>query len=120
MIKTSPFADVPPDKQGDMRFLLERVFYALVEEIDKNNTVVKGKVGELQGKVKNLEGAVLKLEACPCPKRHDAKASCPLWLLEKEVLKNKWRNAGIYTGVFLSGAVAYYLVQVALAWMKVG
>jgi hypothetical protein len=118
--RPSPFANVPPDKQGDFRFLLERVYFALAEEIGNQSTLVKGKIGEHEGRINKLGGSVAALEVCPCNKRHAPGETCPLWVLESEVLKNKWRNAGIYSGFFTAGALFYYVTQLVLSYLKVG
>lgn len=118
MARSSPFADIPPDKQNDFRFLLEKVYLALVAEYELNANAVKGKIGEHEGKIKELTASVLGLEACPCNKRHNPGEKCPLFLLESEVLKNKFRNAGIYTGFFTAGALFYYSAQLVMAYLK--
>jgi len=114
-----PFTNIPQDKEQDFRFLLERIYWALKSDIEAHNLATKGKVGEHEGRVLKLEESVNGLEACPCGKRHDPGSKCSLFLLENEVLKNRWRNAGIYTGFFTAGALFYYLAQLALAILKV-
>ncbi len=118
MPTVSPFANLPKDKEQDFRFLLERVYSGLVAKMDVQEGIVKGKIGEHEGKLREMAGAVKALESCPCNKRHDPGETCPLFLLENEVLKNKWRNAGIYTGFFTAGALFYYLAQLGLAVFK--
>jgi hypothetical protein len=120
MARPSPFADIPADKQNDFRYLLEKVYLALAAEQEAVASAVKGKLGEHEGKIKKLEGTVAALEVCPCNKRHEPGKTCPLFLLENEVLKNKWRNAGVYTGFFTAGALFYYLLQLALTFLKLG
>lgn len=118
MAGTSPFADIPPDKQNDYRYLLERVYLLLAADTKSLSDAVKGKIGEHNGRLDKLEGTVGGMEACPCSKRHDPTVECPLWILEKGVLRSKWQNKGIYAGVFLSGAVFYYVAQLVLQYLK--
>lgn len=118
MSRPSPFADIPREKENDFRFLLEKVYLALAAENDNLANVVKGKIGEHDGKIRKLEESVLSLEVCPCNKRHNPGEKCSLFLLENEVLKNKWRNAGIYTGFFTAGALFYYSAQLVMAYFR--
>lgn len=118
MSRINPFADLPPGKENDFQFLLLKVYLALVQEIEGMSTAAKTKIGEHAGKINDLHESVTSLEACPCTKRHNPGEKCPLFLLENEVLKNKWRNAGIYTGFFTAGALFYYSAQLAMAYFK--
>ncbi len=118
MAQPSPFADIPPDKQNDFRFLLERTYQALARENEVFVNAIKGKIGTQEAKIQTLEEAVRGLEICPCNKRHNPGEKCPLFILENEVMRNKWRNRGIYIGCFTSGMVFYYLAQLAIALFK--
>jgi hypothetical protein len=115
----SPFQDIPAGKEDDFRYLLERVYWALVTEFRGTGTALKGKAGENAAKILKLEGAVCHLEHCPCERRLDAGKTCGLWVLEKEVLRNKWRNIGLYTGIFSSGAFVYYLASLLLTYWRI-
>lgn len=114
----SPFANIPPGKENDFQFLLLKVYDALVAKIDNLGTLHKGKLGEHESRINKIEGSTTALEVCPCNKRHDPGTPCPLYLLENEVLRNKWRNAGIKIGLFLAGGIVYHLAQLAMSWMK--
>jgi len=119
MEQPSPFADIPAGKENDFRFLLERVYHALVSEFTVRSNAIKSKLSEHEGKIKNREGSVKGLEACPCDKRLDPGKKCPLWTLEQKVLFNKGRNTGIYTGIFAAGALFYYVSQLILAYLRI-
>lgn len=118
MSRPSPFANIPREKENDFRFLLEKVYLALASESDSLTGIVKGKIGEHTGRIEKLEASVVGLEVCPCNKRHNPGEKCPLFLLESEVLKNKWRNAGVYTGFFTAGALFYYSAQLVMAYFR--
>lgn len=118
MSRPSPFANIPRDKENDFRFLLEKVYLALASESDTLANAIKGKIGVHEGEIGILKMSVAALEACPCNKRHDPGQKCSLFLLESEVLKNKLRNAGIYTGFFTAGALFYYTAQLVMAYLK--
>ncbi len=117
--RPSPFANIPQGKENDFLFLLERFYSALAADAEARHDALKGKLGEHEAKIKKLEADVCSLETCPCDKRLDHGKQCPLWILEKEVLRNKWRNIGIYSGFFTSGALCYYIIQLLLAYWRI-
>lgn len=116
MSRPSPFANIPRDKENDMRFLLERVYSSLSSEID---SAVKARVGEHEGRLTKLEASVKSMEVCPCGKRHDPGTACPLYTLENVVFRSKARNAGLYSGFFMAGMIAYYVLNLIFQYMKV-
>jgi hypothetical protein len=116
--RRSPFADIPADKENDVRFLLERIYYALAGDDDASIAALKGSLDEHRAKILKLEKKAEAEANCPCIKRHDGSKECALWRLEKDVLSNKWRNIGIYTGVFIVGMTAYYLLTLLISYWR--
>ncbi len=116
--RPNPFVDLPEGQENNLRLLLERVYWGLLAEMEKDGIAYKAKLGEQEGKIKKLEASTTALCVCPCGKRHDPGSPCPLYLLENEVYRNKWRNTGIKIGLFLAGGIVYHLAQLAMSWMK--
>jgi hypothetical protein len=102
------------DRQN-VPLLLERIYWALGNELDTFATGIKGFLGQHDQRLKGLEEMMDQVERCPCQGSRDPDWKCPLLELALEMGKVKRRLAWLNGGVALLALMLSPLIYLLLS-----
>lgn len=119
MSRLSPLSDLPPGKENDFRFLLERVYQSLAAEIEILATAMKGRISNHEGQIVQTDGRLKRLEHCPCAVHRDPAHTCVILDVRDELAGIRAENAAQLSKInnrlaYWGGglAVAIFLIEI--------